>query len=215
MNTKRFIFAGILVASFQSLGWSAVDDDDANMGFESIVKDLSSTRSSLAPSPEGSDPFDYVLIHFGVGFVSSYLSYEANQGPVSGMQQGFQATLGIDLFSKNWQAEGAVRTFSEAEIKDTRASLHEFDLKIKYTFNSYSALAAFMGAGVAARYLDVTENGKVSKYTTPASILNLGSSYHFTDTVSFAGEVSYRRPLIDETSERSAVDVAIRLDTNF
>lgn len=200
---------------YTSNSLAAVDDDESSMGFDSIVKDLSSSRSSLVPAPNGSDPFDYVLIHFGVGLVSSFISYEANVGPVSGIQQGFQATLGIDLFSKNWQAEGAVRTFSEAEINKTRASLHEFDLKIIYTFTSYTSLEPFMGAGVAARYLDVTENGKVSKFTTPSSILNLGTSYKLSDSIAIAGEVSYRRPFIDETAERSAVDLALRLDTNF
>ncbi len=216
MKTKKILILALLVLGFSSKSFAAVDDDDDSaMSFDSIVKDLSSSRSSLAPSDSGTDPFDLVLIHFGIGFVSSYISYEANQGPVSGMQQGFQAALGIDLFSRNWQAEGTVRSFSETQVKDTRASLHEFDLKIQYTFISYSSLEPYLGLGVAARYLDVNEAGKISKYTTPASIMTLGSSLKISDSISLAGEMSYRRPLIDETAERSAVDMALRLNTNF
>ncbi|OQW46862.1 MAG: hypothetical protein A4S09_02845 [Proteobacteria bacterium SG_bin7] len=215
MNTKRKKFVSFLfAASLSSTSLAAVDDDESSIGFDSIVKDLTSSTSSIAQLP-GSDPFDYVMIHFGVGLVNSYISYHSNVGPVSGLHQGFQATLGIDLFSKNWQAEGAVRTFSETEINNTRASLHEFDLKIIYTFTSYSSLEPYMGLGVAARYLDVTESGKVSKFTTPSSILNLGTAYKLSDGIAIAGEVSYRKPFIDETAERSAVDLALRLNTHF
>ncbi len=215
MKTKKKIISLCLLATFTSTSFAATDEDESSMGFDSIVKDLSSNTSSIAPLSPGSDPFDYVMIHFGVGLVNSYISYESNVGPVSGIHQGFQATLGIDLFSKNWQAEGAVRTFGEAEINNTRASLHEFDLKIIYTFTSHSSLEPFMGAGVAARYLDVTEGGKVSKFTTPSSIINIGTAYKLSDGIAIAGEVSYRKPFVDETAERSAVDLALRLNTNF
>ncbi len=215
MKAKKLILTLFLVLGLVPTSGAATDDDESSMGFDSIVKDLTSSRSSIVQTDNDVDPFDLVLIHFGVGLVSSYLSYEAAVGPVSGVQQGFQATLGIDLFSKNWQAEGAVRSFAETEINKTRASLHEFDLKIVYSFTSHSSLAPFMGLGVAARYLDVIENDKNSKYTTPASILFLGSSFNLSENVAIGGEVSYRRPLIDETAERSAVDLALRLNTNF
>lgn len=215
MRKLKILFCLIALIQTPVSAYAEEDESGSESGssFESLVRDLSSSRASgIAGNDQ--DPFDQVKIHFGIGLVTSYLSYESNIGPVRGTHQGVQASLGIDLFSPNWMAEGVVRSFSETEIDNTRASLHEFDIKILYSFNSHTSLVPFMGMGMAARYLDVTDK-TLNKYTTPASIFCLGSAFNINGNLSLAGEVSYRRPFSDETIERSAADITVRLNTHF
>jgi len=229
---SNIAFATILLTTLPSFG--AEDFYD----FDSIVKQLASKQPEVIAQNTG-DPLEKVKIHFGIGFTNSFLSYAHNQGRADGFHKGFQASLGIDLFSPHWIAEGVVRTFGEANIEDTRVSLREFDLKLIHVLNPNSFLSFHAGIGLAARYLNVKYDVQViadnqptgtetaggasqshlvtqeRKYTTPSSILLVGTSARLTDNLGFGAEISYRSALIDDTAERSAMNMTFRLNTNF
>ena len=221
MNKK--ILLSLLLVFVNQLTFAA-EDTDYEGGFDSLVKELTQSRSTVDES-SNIDPFDLVKIHFGIGVVNTLITFDTNKGLVSGGQHGFQASLGIDLFSPNWVAEGVVRSFAEVEMDQTWASLHEFDLKIAYQSTSRRFFNPFLGLGMAARYLDLKQMEKTSpaaaptktltQHSTPSSVIFTGISYPITDGMSLAAEISYRKPIIDETIERSAADFTIRFNTHF
>ena len=218
---KQIIFIIITVTLLATTSFA--DDDEQFDDFESIVKNLSHSTAQLE-SPSGLDPFDLVKLHFSVGVVNNYLRLSSNQGLVSGFESGMQATLGVDLFSPNWMAEGTVRSFSETAIDDILVSMREFDLKIAYRIYPNRSLVPYLGFGVAASYLDIKENSvtpekkpvtRTEKYSTPNSILFAGANYRFTDGLGMGLECSYRSPMVEETIQRSSLDMAVRLNTTF
>ena len=209
----------------------AQDDGDDLVGFDGIIKELS-TGGKTKYRYDNSNPFDNILIHAGIGIVNSHISL-APTGikEVSGFHKGVEATLGIDLFSKYWRAEGAVRSFGDEKIADSAVSLKEFDLKIVYEDYARKGLKYSIGFGLAARYLDITYNGPLTadelspsaaigalvteKHTTPSSLISVGASTYVSKGLSLGVEFSYRSALITETIDKSSFDALIRIDTHF
>jgi len=200
-----------------------INDNDEYDDFDSIVKNLSNSTSQI-DSPLGLDPFDSVKLHFSVGVVNNYLKISSHQSLASGFQQGMQASLGIDLFSPHWMAEGTVRSFSETDIEKTSVSMHEFDLKIAYRIYPQRTLNPYLGFGVAASYLVVKDSNlstvpstptRSTKYSTPNSIVFAGTSYRFTEGIGMGIEFSYRSPMIEETIQKASLDMTLRLNTTF
>lgn len=189
-------------------------------GYDSIVEELRSGSSS-SYKMGNPDPFASVLIHGGVALTSSYLSLSTpDSKPVFGMLRGFEASFGIDLLSRNWLAEGAVRSFGNDNLdKNHQASLKEFDLKVVYKSSFSRLLRMRVGAGIAARYLTFkrVESGKYidTKYTTPSSILFVGLEAPLSRRFSIGSDLSLRSAMIDETIDRSTVDASVRLDAHF
>ncbi len=207
--------------------------DDDFVSYDQIVKELSqattsSTRSVLPKVTE--DPLANVLIHGGVSFTNSYLSISPSNDSqtVTGFHSGIEATIGIDLFSRNWRAEGSVRSFGSDKIQNHEVSLKEFDLKLVYQDLWANRLYYRLGGGMAARYLkhrqlageEVTPSAagdlnQTIEYTTPSSIFFVGLGVDIAKRFSIGAELSYRGALIDETIDKSAFDAAFRIDAHF
>lgn len=220
----KLLIALIFAATAFSVSTHAAEVEEFE-DFDNIVKSLSQSTSHIE-GDIGRDPFDLVKLHFSVGVINNFLSLSTDRGPASGFESGMQATLGIDLFSDNWLAEGAVRSFSESEIENSLVALREFDLKIIYRMYPNRKIIPYLGFGVAASYLSIKESSsptslapslvtKSAKYSTPNSILLAGAHYRFTDALGMALDFSYRAPMIDETIQRSSVDMTLRLNTTF
>ena len=227
MKTLKFFSVHVLVFTLVlpviSLASPSYEDEENIMGYDEIVDKLSQTRTPGYTA--NNDPFKNVKIHGGVGFVSSYISLQPPQGGrISGFLKGFEANFGIDLFTPNWVAEGAVRSFSEARIKSSdtdpaKTSLREFDLKVVYKPRLSRLLRLRAGAGLAARYLTFSqtlEEGRFrKKYNTPSSILLFGAIARISGNFSVETDLALRSAMIEETIEDSAIDAAIRLSARF
>lgn len=205
---------------------------EEEIGYEGILHELSQnqTRESYSPSKH---PFDDVLFHMGVNFTSSHLNLILENGQkLSGFHSGIEATFGIDLFSKNWLAEGSVRTFGDSKMEQHEISLKEFDLKITYRNHLSQVLTFFTTFGLAARYLNYipaplaneeqgplqpssTQSLTAKQFTTPSSLLAIGMATNIGQSFSLGLELGYRRSMISETIEKDALDAVLRLDTHF
>lgn len=211
---KFFCCALLLTTS----AWAQESESDYD-GYDSIVDELKSSTNT--PLPKSEDPFDLIVIHGGVGLVTSYLSIRPTEGPeISGFQKGFEARLGVDLFSPYWMAEGGLRNFSSTQIENnTHASLNEFNLRLLYRNPMSRQVKLRIGGGVAARYLEVKSRaaGAIRKqeYSTPASILSLGLEAALARNVSVGAEVSYRSALITDTADKGAADACFNLGFHF
>ena len=189
-----------------------------DVGYDSIVKELSKSRAKTGPL---SHPLENIKFHGGVGFVSSFVFVEPlGQESASGFMRGFQASLGIDLFSKKWSAETAIRSFGTTELEEEfQANLQEFDLKVVYRTPISQLFDFRLGGGLAARYLEITlrRDGVIQteKFTTPSSVFLTGLDAVVSDTVTIGAEVAYRSSMIDETADRKAIDASLRVDAHF
>jgi hypothetical protein len=131
-------------------------------------------------------------------------------------ERGAQASLGIDLLSPEWVAEGSARSFSDADYVQNGVALKEFDLRVIYRPHLSENVVARMGAGLAARYLTVDRGGLgVFQYTTPASVGSLGVDVYLNQIFSVGAEASMRSALIAESVDQFSYDAAVRLDAHF
>lgn len=214
---KRTTLVQWLAVVLSLISITAYADEDYS-GYDSIIKELTSTRSSatdLAPQ----DAYETIKFHAAVGMVSSQLSLSGKGLPDSKSLQGFEARFGIDLFSSNWEAVGAVRTFDPERASLAELHLREFDLLVMYKKRINKSIAEFtVGGGMAARYLDLTgslPSGIASSYTTPSSVLSTGIAFYFAPAISLGGMVSYRNPIITETIDDGSFDGALQIAGHF
>jgi hypothetical protein len=191
---------------------------DEEIGYETIVNELTKSRAQRdrRDAPR-TDPFNLVKIHTGVGFTQSMIKIrKADGASTQGFQKGVQASLGIDLLSRNWFAEAAIRSFGEAELETNLvAQLKEFDLKIVYRSEPLRTFGYRAGLGLATRNLSIIEAGKERKFSTPSSIFLIGLDTNVSPLVTIGGEFSYRSALTTESDDRVAMDFALKLDAHF
>ena len=216
MTALKNIVSALLLTTL-SFSASAVDNEE-EIGFETIISQLNKSSNKVRQKDlqEPSTLIDDVRIHSGVGFVQSFVRVNSpTKNTLQGFHQGIQASLGIDLFSRNWIAEGTIRSFGEESIEDSQVKLREFDLKVIYHNDSRSLFGYRAGFGLAARNLTLIENGKEEKFSTPATIALFGIDTHVSRTITIGGELSYRTALVSESADRSSVDIALKFDAHF
>jgi hypothetical protein len=196
----------------------ADDDETTYSGYQDIVNDLSSSRYD-AGSAAASDDFDVIRFHAGVGLITSHISLDLPHGlPSSMTMSGYEAHLGIDLFSPNWMAEGAVRSYDPEHFGGGEISLKEFDLLFLYSDKLSKGAEFNMGVGLAARYLDFTDkvNGAFEhRSTTPATIFTSGVFLNLNSYVSVGPQISYRSPLTHDSADRGSFDGGLRFAGRF
>jgi hypothetical protein len=192
------------------------------IGYDAIVSELNrqttsprqgSSRAKLASS----DPFENVLIHAGVGYTT--LSQKVNLTPEQSLdinQRGIQASLGIDLFTPYWIAEGSARSFVESQEETARVAIQEFELKIIHKDRLFKRLGYRAGLGLTARYLTIQQIGeKPIEFTTPSTVGTIGMDFYLSELVSLGAEINARTAMISETIDRNSVDATVRFDTHF
>jgi hypothetical protein len=230
--SRRSLFFSLIITFMPIISHAAPGyDDDTNdyVGFDSIVDDLqkqgakqpanasktTAKKSWFSGSTPGSDPFENVWIHAGVGFAQTTENLSLPNGVGAYMSgRGVQAAVGIDILGPNLSAEGAVRTFGETEDSTTKINLKEFDLKVLFRARR-SSLGFRAGAGLSARYMTVRSGPEVFDITTPASVIALGGDIYFTPQMSIGLDIATRNAMISETFDKTTYDGTIRLDTHF
>ncbi len=217
----RWLITGLSLLIFVSFTpLKAQTSEESFSNYESIISELnnSNTTKNL---PVAHDPFAEIQIHAGVGFTTSLLSVDSlDQRYHVGFLNGFEAHIGIDLFSPRWMAEGAIRRFSQGELdKTVTALLHEFELKIIYQSVPHQSWHLLYGLGLAGRFLTLKSSlGQTdlnNQYSTPASLISLGIENLLTRELSLSAVMGYRTALISETVDRSSFDATLKLNAHF
>lgn len=190
--------------------------------FDDIVRELSAddisaqSRTQVTPQRPG---IESVRIHAGVGFINSRIRLDSPHAGSKGKTlNGFEAYMGIDLFSSNWIAEGAIRSFNPEEYLGSKISLREFDLRFVYLAPVIPAINFRGAAGLSARYLDLNqpiEGINDNQFTTPASLLSLGFSSNLTHHLSLGADVAYRMALTSDSIDKGSVDGGLRFVGSF
>jgi hypothetical protein len=217
---KKLIVLALLTLASPCLVLAQEDVED----FDTIVRKLSgANKITTSVKVESDNPLDMSEIHVGAGIANEFSNVTTVNGRrVPSNQKGFQAALGIDLFSPYWLAEGTVRSFSDQTSPDVRTGLREFDLKVLHKARVTDLFRYRLGGGLAARYLNIQEKqegapamGPRIEYVTPASILTAGLEARFNSWLSVGTDVAYRSAMIADTIDQNSFDFVVRVDAHF
>ena len=214
MKATLFFLKIFLIAPFvQSQTYYSFDD---------IVRELSSdqvsaqSRTQVNPQRQG---IESVRIHAGVGLINSRIRLDSPESRTKGKTlNGFEAYMGIDLFSQHWIAEGAIRSFNPSEYQGSKLSFREFDLRLVYLAPILPAINFRGATGLSARYLDLSspiEGLNESQFTTPASLFSMGFSSNLTHHLSLGADVAYRVALTSDSIDKGSIDGGVRFIGSF
>jgi len=215
-NISKILFATILICSMASIGLSN-ETDSEGLSYDSIISQLSTSKTE-APESLNTNPLDEVKFHAGLALANTFSQLSLPSRPsVTLLKRGFQVTVGIDLFSPEWGAEGGFLNYGEDVVNGNFAlALREFDLKFFYRSVHSEKWGYRAGAGIAARYLKASGGGvPTQEYEIPGSILFGGIEARISPIVSIGLEIGSRNALIDNSPESGTFDAILRADARF
>lgn len=222
---KRIFLVSIISIFSQGLFGQSYNDNSSNediMDYESIVRELSQSSGSNRASVYTPDPLAAVRFHVGVGFTNSLNTVEDSQRGLNlqAPLKGVAARFGIDLLSTEWRAEAGITTYETYDDKETSAKIDmkEFDLSILGLTPVSRMWSYKFGMGLSARYLHIVQaelETQEVEYTTPAMSVQTGVIAHVGPKFSISTDLHYRKSLIKETADKSALDFMVRLDGHF
>ncbi len=207
--SKGFWLAAALLVS--TLAQAA---DYEEVSYDDLVNQINKRKNSVVQN--ANDPLDSIKLHAGVGLLTSANNINTGQGSDTvKYQNGFQLSLGIDLFSPEWAAETALRNFGQAKSGSETRSLREFDLKLMHRHMLSSSSGFRLGAGIGTRYLKIDDINVNIDDTTPTALIFGGLDIYAAKNFSVGIESGFRTSMVNQTSDRGSLDLTVRLDTYF
>lgn len=216
MNAKKyFILALVFVTSILLTSarlWASEDYEE--ISYDQLLDRLSKKRSTILSNSDTT--FDDIKLHAGLGLLTSAANIRTSGSDVK-FQNGFDLSLGIDLFSPNWTSEFAIRNFGTTENGSESRSLREFALKTFYRRGVNQKIAWKIGGGFGSRTLRVSDPARniYVNETTPALIGFGGLETFLSRSLSLGFELGARSALSSRATDQGSIDGAIRLDTHF
>lgn len=209
-------FAIILVTPAKSLA-TAFDDTSTEyeeVSYDDLLGRISNKKSYL--KKESVSPFDDVLIHVGLGYVSSFSRTSIPENQLSNQLSGLQLSLGINLFSPRWYSEANWRNFGVYSRFAQEISLRELDFRIGFQDELSAKWKYRLSTGLATRFLHFSDAQKSISMdtTTPAMIVSFGIFASLSDYVSLGAETSMRSPLVSST-DKGSWDLSLQTLTSF
>ncbi len=208
-RTKGFCLTIALLLSTKA--WAAEYEE---VSYDDLVNQINKKKNSVTRNIN--DPLDAQKIHAGLGLLTSANSVNTGEGgDTIKYQNGFQISLGIDLFSADWAAEAALRNFGQARSGSETRSLREFDLKFmrRAMFSSNSGFR--LGAGIGTRYLKINDVNVDINDTTPTALLFGGLDVYAAKNFSVGLETGLRTSMVTQTTDKGAADLTLRMDAYF
>lgn len=210
-------FTFIFLTLVQCLAIAATDPQNEyeEVSYDDLVNQLHQKKTSVIQN--ANDPLDANILHAGFGLITSANSLNIRGDNTIKYQNGFQLSLGIDLFSPQWVAEAALRNFGQAHSGTESRTLREFDLKLIHRDRLSADVGYRLGAGIGNRYLKLIDdtNGVAIEDNTPTSIFFAGFDFFASKNMSVGVELGLRTSMVNSTTDRNAADLMIRLDTYF
>lgn len=190
----------------------------AQSGYDAIVDELTARQHHTRRETTTQAPADLlgdVKIYFGAGWVSSAFQPPQELSKSLIWHSGVVLTMGIDLFSHNWMAEGSIKNFGTASEELHTYKLKDFDLKLVHQSSPFRPVRGKMGLGLGGRFLHHAGPEGSREYSTPYAVATGGLSALLTRHLQISAEVAARTALIQETIDKSSMDVALKIDTFF
>lgn len=209
----KYFFTILILASVQVYAF------EESRSYEEIVRELNMGQMTTSIDEQAAFGLGDVRLHVAVGAVTSQAKFRSGNGVrTSASLQGAEAVVGIDLFSREWLAEGAIRSFHREKFMSTDIALREFDLRLVHEAKISERTKLRFGGGVAARYLSfgVAPSPTVAnEQTTPALVALAGIKYRLFSSFELSSDLSYRSSMVSDTIDRRSLDGAIRIGGSF
>jgi hypothetical protein len=215
LNSTLLVFIFSLLPANRTLAVSGSDDYD-EVTYEDLVQRISQKKNQIART-KTEPQLENLMIHMGFGLTTSVNSINVNGKDTLKAQNGFQLSLGIDLFSENFVAEGSIRNFGQSYSGYETRSLREFDLKLLYQDKSANHTGFHLGSGLGTRILKISDSASNLNIndTTPALIMVGGVDAFISRNTSIGLEMGWRNALVTSTVDKNSMDLTLRLDSAF
>ena len=218
-NLFKAALIGFTVFSTQTLVWAAPSYDNGGyeeVSYDELLNEISAKKKRLAAGDtrEANEP---PRLHAGLGYVNSFTNLSANRKNYNRHASGIQVSLGADLSSPNWIAEGIFRNFGTSSSGSEDFSIRDIEGRVAYTDKLEGVWHYNLGAGLSNRFLkfsDSTSGVNVDE-TTPSFVISTGFSAKVHKRLSLGAELSARTPMSNNSADKSSVDVAFRLTTSL
>ena len=213
-GTIKLLLLTIALALF---GTKVLAEEYEEVSYDDLVNQISHRKSQLNSRQETSANFDNLMIHAGLGLVTTATSINYQGSNNLKYQNGFQLSMGIDLFSESWATEGVIRNFGQSTSGSEIRSLRELDLKILYRGTPANRVGLRAGAGLGTRYFKLSDsaNGITIDDTTPTALAFAGFDIYLSKGVSIGIETGLRSAMVSSTTDKNSMDTTLRLDTYF
>lgn len=194
----------------------AESSDYEELSYEDLVEQISRKKQKVIRSSEV-NPLDDIKLHAGLGLITAMNNMRVNDQTFTRAMNGFEISLGIDLFSRYWTSEAVLRNFGTAGSGSETRSLREFDLRVLHRNSLGSQLGYRLGSGLGTRYFKFSDPQRQVNLSeeVPCLLAFAGLETPATQNVSLGAEIGLRQPLIDSASDKTSLDMMVRLDTTF
>lgn len=211
MKQKKYILMALLLI-FTSMGWAKVDPeaDSQELTYEDLLGELKSRQSNM--KKDAYHPYDDLLIHMGVGFVTTFSSLSVMGQSKSVQQSGLELSVGADLFSNQWYTEGTFRNYGVESNAREEISVKQLDFKIGFREQLQKPWAYHLGAGISTRSLKYSSVGNAINLeeTSPAFLGFMGVEAQVSPFVSFGFEIGGRSPF-SSSLDRGSLEMGLIL----
>ena len=187
--------------------------------YEDLVKRLNQKRNQVSARTQSTldgSPLDDLTLHGGLGLVASNFFWHQGGQQRSFNMSGFQLSGGVDLFSENLVAEGAIRNFGTITSGTETDSFRELDLKAMYRQPARGVELGFRGGmGLGTRYFSVRNGSYGVDEVNPALLVFGGVESSISRFAGLGVELGYRSVIASHSADQSSLDLMLRMDGFF
>ncbi|GIL17778.1 MAG: hypothetical protein BroJett040_15290 [Oligoflexia bacterium] len=212
----QILFFVVITFTLMALSTKVQASDYEEVSYDDLINRLNKKKSKVIQS-QSSSPLDDIMIHAGFGLVTTVSNVNFGDRNYSHTYNGFQLSFGIDLFSPDWVAEGAIRNYGNAQTGSEYRTLRETDMKVMYRGKTSDRGGYRLGTGLATRYFKVNDpiNNVHISDTTPSALFFGGIDASINRHFGVGIEVGYRSAMVNYTSDKNSVDFMLRMDSFF
>jgi hypothetical protein len=221
LKTVISLMSFLWVVSAYGNAFPANEPGVEEVPYDQVIRELNARvnrHERQRAQPVSTDPYENMNIHVSLGLVQTVNNLIINDRATSRLEDGIQLGVGLDLFAKEWVAEGILKNYGQSKQNQAELSLREFDLRLNYL---QSAPAHKMKIrvinGVGTRYLRYRNDwSQIDQHvTTPVYLLGMGFVAPLTSKVNLDIEIQSHLNLISDTMDRHGLGVAMKLDNVF
>jgi hypothetical protein len=217
---KNFIFlilsSGLVFIPLKALPSTNDSPEYEELSYEDLVEQISRKKQKVIRT-NTADPLDDIKLHAGLGLITAVNSMKIEERNFARTMNGFEISLGIDLFSQYWTSEAVLRNFGTSGSGSETRSLREFDLRVVHRNPLGDKLGYRVGSGLGTRYFKYSDSQKGLSLSeeVPCVLAFGGLETYSNQNLSIGAEMGLRVPLVDSSSDKTSLDMMVRLDTTF
>lgn len=205
LKTLSNLTVTVLIVIIPAMASAAFEEDETYSDYSEIVNELQTKDTSREP-----DYFTDTNLHFGAGYSNS-LTRLSGDGIASRVSlQGFQVGFGMD-FTQNFLTEVSYTNYTPHKKDGNEYSLQEYALRGIFQSPISQIIIGRLGFGLASRNLEISGRD----YRDPASQLFGGLEAKFGNKASVVTELAFKDSFTNDTPERTALDLSVRIDGHF